>query len=74
MDGGNPDEVVEFDVSDLSKEKRTQIHNAVKRKFGKNVIASTCSKEDKKFIQFRKFTKGGKRELNARNGYEIISK
>lgn len=50
--------VVEIDVTGMSKEHRTKIHEAVKKAFGEAVVGSTVTKEDKKFVKFEKYRVG----------------
>lgn len=42
-----------------SKEERTKIHEAVKKAFGESIVGSTVNKDDKKFVRFEKYKKGG---------------
>ncbi|XP_032511316.2 pseudouridylate synthase 7 homolog [Danaus plexippus] len=51
-------EKIEVDVSGMSKEDRTKIHEAVKKAFGESIIGSTVTVEDKKFVTFTKYRKG----------------
>ncbi|CAG5042579.1 unnamed protein product [Parnassius apollo] len=56
------DEIVEVDVTGMTKEQRTKIHDAVKRAFGKSIVGSTVAVDDKKFVRFQKFRKGVRRD------------
>ncbi|KAL4708729.1 hypothetical protein ACJJTC_002564 [Scirpophaga incertulas] len=51
-------ETVEIDVTGMTKEQRTKIHEAVKKAFGSSVIGSTVSVDDKKYVRFEKYRKG----------------
>ncbi|KAF2882212.1 hypothetical protein ILUMI_23954 [Ignelater luminosus] len=53
---------VEIDVTDMSKEDRTTIHEGVKRVFGEKVVASTKTVDGKKVIEFKKYLKGDARD------------
>lgn len=46
-------------MTGMSKEQRTKIHDAVKKAFGDSIVGSTVNVEDKKFVRFEKFRKGG---------------
>lgn len=50
----------QIDVTGMTKEQRTQIHDAVKKAFGISVVGSTVTVDDKKFVKFEKFRKRGK--------------
>lgn len=56
----NEDEVVELDCTNIDKEKRSNIHSIVKRILQKNIIASTITRDNKKYIIFKKYKKQGK--------------
>lgn len=60
----NRDELIEIDVTAMTKEDRTKIHEAVKTVFGQKIVGSTISKDDKKFVTFKLFNKNGKFKLN----------
>ncbi|CAH2239833.1 jg8246 [Pararge aegeria aegeria] len=51
-------EKVQVDVTGMSKEERTQIHDAVKKAFGGSIVGSTVAVNDKKFVTFDKYRKG----------------
>lgn len=44
----------------MSKEDRTKIHDTVKKAFGESIVGSTVTENDKKFVVFDKYRKGGK--------------
>ncbi|XP_063531884.1 uncharacterized protein LOC134742638 isoform X1 [Cydia strobilella] len=52
-------EKVEIDVTGMSKEQRTKIHDAVKKAFGDSIVGSTVSDGDKKLVRFERYRKGG---------------
>ncbi|XP_058065969.1 pseudouridylate synthase 7 homolog [Anopheles bellator] len=52
------DPFVEVDVTELSKQDRTTIHNRVKELFGKAVVGSTVNHDDRKWIRFVPYSKG----------------
>jgi hypothetical protein len=47
----------------MQKDQRTKIHDSVKKAFGKKIIGSTVSTDDKKFIVFTTYSKEGTRIL-----------
>ncbi|XP_059049806.1 pseudouridylate synthase 7 homolog isoform X2 [Achroia grisella] len=49
---------VEVDVTGMTKENRTKIHDAVKKAFGQSIVGSTVSVKDKKIVRFEKYRKG----------------
>ncbi|XP_046960661.1 pseudouridylate synthase 7 homolog [Vanessa cardui] len=51
-------EPVKVDVTGMSKEERTKIHDAVKKAFGESIVGSTVTENDKKFVVFEKYRKG----------------
>lgn len=50
-------DVVEIDVTEMSKEDRGKIHNGAKGLFGSAIIGSTVTKDDRKFVTFTQFDK-----------------
>ena len=50
----------QIDVTGMSKEDRTKIHDAVKKAFGESIVGSTVSVDDKKYVTFEKYRKGCK--------------
>lgn len=48
----------QIDVSQLTKEQRSLIHNTVKVVFGKSLIGTTLDKDGKKLIKLARFVKG----------------
>lgn len=52
------DQVVEMDVTEITKEDRRVIHECVKKYFGQKIVASTVTKENNKVLQFKKSNKG----------------
>ncbi|XP_061709564.1 uncharacterized protein LOC133519568 isoform X3 [Cydia pomonella] len=52
-------EKVEIDVTGMSKEQRTKIHDAVKKAFGNSIVGSTIGEGDKKLVRFERYRKGG---------------
>lgn len=57
-------ECVEVDVTEMSKDDRTKIHESVKKVFGARIVGSTVTKGDKKYIIFKKFNKKGNKYNN----------
>lgn len=53
-------EVVEIDVTTMTKEGRTKIHEGLKTVFGAKIVASTVTKEAQKFVVVKLFNKKGK--------------
>lgn len=51
------DEVVTLEVTGLSKDQRTSVHQAIKRCFEKSITSNTVTRDEKKFLEFRKFNK-----------------
>ncbi|XP_037299265.1 pseudouridylate synthase 7 homolog [Manduca sexta] len=51
-------DVVEIDMTGVTKEQRTKIHDAVKKAFGAKIVGSTVNIDDKKFMRFTKYRKG----------------
>ncbi|XP_023944942.2 pseudouridylate synthase 7 homolog [Bicyclus anynana] len=51
-------EKVQVDVTGMTKEQRTKIHDAVKKAFGGSIVGSTITVEDKKYVTFDKYRKG----------------
>ncbi|XP_047986522.1 pseudouridylate synthase 7 homolog [Leguminivora glycinivorella] len=51
-------EKVEIDVTGMSKEERTKIHDAVKKAFGDSIVGSTVGDGDKKLVRFERYRKG----------------
>ncbi|XP_050672775.1 pseudouridylate synthase 7 homolog [Leptidea sinapis] len=49
---------VELDVTGMSKEERTRIHEAVKKAFGDSIVGSTVTIDEKKYCKFEKYRKG----------------
>lgn len=49
-----------FQVTDKSKEERTSIHTAIKKKYNSKLISNTKEADDKKFIDV--FMKKNKKE------------
>ncbi|XP_058463106.1 pseudouridylate synthase 7 homolog isoform X2 [Malaya genurostris] len=43
-------DVVEIDVTELTKEERGKIHNGIKSIFGKTIVGSTINKNERKYI------------------------
>ncbi|XP_045534392.1 pseudouridylate synthase 7 homolog [Papilio machaon] len=56
------DKNVEVDVTGMSKEERTKIHDSVKKAFGPSLVSSTVTIGDKKIVRFEKFKKGVRRD------------
>ncbi|XP_053602375.1 pseudouridylate synthase 7 homolog [Plodia interpunctella] len=52
------DEKVEIDVTGMTKEQRTKIHDAVKKAFTDAIVGSTVTVDDKKFVRFERYRKG----------------
>ncbi|XP_077301838.1 pseudouridine synthase 7 isoform X2 [Arctopsyche grandis] len=48
---------VEIDVTEMQKDQRTKIHDSVKKAFGKKIIGSTVTLDNKKFIVFTTYSK-----------------
>ncbi|EFA08141.1 pseudouridylate synthase 7 homolog [Tribolium castaneum] len=46
--------LIELDVSEMTKEDRTEIHKSLKKYFGGKISANTETKNDKKFMVFKK--------------------
>ncbi|XP_001663070.2 pseudouridylate synthase 7 homolog [Aedes aegypti] len=62
---GKCNDIVEVDVTEMSKEDRGKIHTSAKGIFGKAIVGSTVTRDDKKFITFAAFNKskpGDRRE------------
>lgn len=57
---GDSNEVIEIDVTNVSKDERTKIHEAVRTVFGAKIVGTTITKDDKKCIIFKKFNKHGR--------------
>uniref|UniRef100_A0A1Y9IW71 TRUD domain-containing protein n=1 Tax=Anopheles minimus TaxID=112268 RepID=A0A1Y9IW71_9DIPT len=53
---------VKVDVTNLSKEDRTAIHNCIKAVFGAAVVGSTVTEGDRKLIQVTKYRKMEKKD------------
>lgn len=56
----NSDDVIELDVTSLSKDERTMVHQTVKRYFEKKIVSNSITKDDKKFVMFKKYNKTSK--------------
>ncbi|KAJ2939594.1 hypothetical protein O0L34_g14310 [Tuta absoluta] len=56
--GNDSLDVVEIDATDIPKEERTKIHDAVKKAFGNALVSSTVNIEDKKLLRFQRYKKG----------------
>ncbi|XP_044752070.1 pseudouridylate synthase 7 homolog [Coccinella septempunctata] len=56
----NSKESVKFDVSDLEKEERKNLHTKVKGIFGNKIDSNTIEEDGKKFVIFKKPTQGSK--------------
>lgn len=54
---GKCNDIVVVDVTEMSKEDRGKIHNSAKSIFGKAIVGSTVTKNDKKLITFAAFNK-----------------
>ncbi|CAG9785339.1 unnamed protein product [Diatraea saccharalis] len=54
----DPTAKVEIDVTGMSKEQRTKIHDAVKKAFGDSIVGSTVNEGDKKIVRFVRYRKG----------------
>lgn len=50
-------DVVEIDVTEMTKQDRSSIHNIAKGIFGGAIVGSTVTRDDKKFITFTKYDK-----------------
>ncbi|XP_059609340.1 pseudouridylate synthase 7 homolog [Phlebotomus argentipes] len=59
-------EFLEIDVTEMSKEQRTQIHAGIREEFGQKIIANTISKEERKFIKCFKPKKNGRDQERTR--------
>lgn len=59
--------IFQIDVTGMSKEDRTKIHDTVKKAFGESIVGSTVTENDKKFVVFDKHRKGGKFVREASN-------
>lgn len=57
---GKCSDIAEVDVTEMSKEDRGKIHNSAKSLFGKAVVGSTVTRNDKKFVTFAAFNKAKK--------------
>ncbi|GJQ67294.1 hypothetical protein Trydic_g8195 [Trypoxylus dichotomus] len=57
---GTQDKEIELDSTDFDKEKRGNIHRIVKDILQKKVVASTITRDDKKYITFKKYNKEDK--------------
>ncbi|CAH2074927.1 unnamed protein product, partial [Iphiclides podalirius] len=55
-------ETVQVDVTGMTKEQRTKIHDAVKKAFGTSIVGSTVAVDDKKIVRFEKYRKGVRRD------------
>uniref|UniRef100_A0A1Q3EZN6 TRUD domain-containing protein n=1 Tax=Culex tarsalis TaxID=7177 RepID=A0A1Q3EZN6_CULTA len=55
-------DVVEIDVTEMSKEDRGKIHNGAKGLFGSAIVGSTVTKDDRKFVTFAQFDKSKVRD------------
>ncbi|RVE47308.1 hypothetical protein evm_008045 [Chilo suppressalis] len=55
---GEPTDKVEIDVTGMTKEQRTKIHDAVKKAFGDSIVGSTVNENDKKIVRFVRYRKG----------------
>ncbi|XP_045764950.1 pseudouridylate synthase 7 homolog [Maniola jurtina] len=55
---GSDVEKVQVDVTGMTKEQRTKIHDAVKKAFGESIVGSTITVDDKKYVTFDKYRKG----------------
>ncbi|CAG4936418.1 unnamed protein product [Colias eurytheme] len=58
MSTGPDYDTVEVDVTGMSKEERTKIHDAVKKAFGEGIVGSTVTRDEKKYCTFVKYRKG----------------
>ncbi|XP_062544575.1 pseudouridylate synthase 7 homolog [Armigeres subalbatus] len=54
---GKANDIVEVDVTEMTKEDRGRIHSSSKGLFGKAIVGSTVTKNDKKYITFAAFNK-----------------
>lgn len=50
-------DIIEIDVTELSKEDRGKIHNGAKHIFGSAIVGSTVTKEERKYVTFAQFDK-----------------
>ncbi|KAI4466257.1 trna pseudouridine synthase d [Holotrichia oblita] len=57
---GVEDKVVEFESTDFDKEKRGNVHRIVKSILQQKVVASTITRDNKKYITFKKYNKEDK--------------
>lgn len=55
-------DVVEIDVTEMSKEDRGKIHNGAKVLFGSAIVGSTVTKDERKFVTFAQFDKKKSRD------------
>lgn len=51
------DEVISLEVTTASKEERAAVHEVVKRCFEKKIVVNTVNRDDKKYMEFKKYTK-----------------
>lgn len=54
------DEIISFEVTTLTKDERSAVHQAIKRWFEKKIVANTVTKDDKKYLEFKKYNKASK--------------
>uniref|UniRef100_A0AAG5DKS8 TRUD domain-containing protein n=1 Tax=Anopheles atroparvus TaxID=41427 RepID=A0AAG5DKS8_ANOAO len=54
---GKGEPALEIDVTELSKQDRTAIHTRVKALFGSEIVGSTVTRDDRKWIRFAKYEK-----------------
>lgn len=47
-----------MDVTELTKDDRRAIHECTKKYFGHKIVATTVTKENNKFLQFKKSNNG----------------
>lgn len=59
---GKCTDIVKVDVTEMSKENRGTVHNSAKTLFGKAIVGSTVTKDEKKFITFAAFDKSKVRD------------
>lgn len=57
------EKIIELDVTTFSKDERGIVHQAIKHCFDKKIVANTITKEDKKFLEFKRFNKKSKSEI-----------
>lgn len=62
-------DVVEVDVTEMSKEDRGNIHKRVKALFGKAVVGSTVARDEKKYIMFAAFNKAAPQDRRKKWGW-----